>query len=78
MSCQIQYTKVFPPKVIPVSRKIKCLCENHSFFLRGWVIIGKTSIFAYFTHFDGIVSAHWDILKKTLSYENGPVWYYLH
>ena len=78
MPYQIQYTKFLPLKIIPAFRKIKSLCENHYFLLKDWVIIGKTSIFAYFTHYDRIVSAHWDILRKNLFYEKGPVWYYLH
>ena len=57
--------------------KLKVCMKTTHFLLRGWVIIGKTSIFAYFRHFDGIVSHHWDIFRKNLFYEKGPVWYYL-
>ena len=41
------------------------------------MIIGKTTIFGYFTHFNRIVSALLDILRRNGFYDKGPGWYYL-
>ena len=65
MPYQIKYTNVLPSKVIPVSSKIKSLCENLKFFVkRLGDCLKKTVYLPIFTHFYGIVSARWDILRK--------------